>query len=93
MLELYVGIYLVGVLVSSVSQVLLKKAAMRQYETPLKEYLNPWVITAYTLFFGAPPMTLLAYKVVPLSMGAILAALRRRRSRSRHQLREELRPA
>ena len=41
MLELYVGIYLVGVLVSSVSQVLLKKAAVRQYETPLKEYLNP----------------------------------------------------
>lgn len=74
MLELYVGIYLVGVLVSSVSQVLLKKAAMRQYETPLKEYLNPWVITAYTLFFGATLMTILAYKVVPLSMGAILEA-------------------
>ena len=74
MLELYVGIYLVGVLVSSVSQVLLKKAAMRQYETPLKEYLNPWVITAYTLFFGATLMTILAYKVVPLSMCAILEA-------------------
>ena len=44
----------VGVLVSSVSQVLLKKAAMRQYETPLKEYLNPWVITAYTLFLRGP---------------------------------------
>ena len=36
MLELYVGVYLLGVLISSVSQVLLKKAAMRQYETPLK---------------------------------------------------------
>ena len=42
MLELYVGVYLLGVLISSVLlQVLLKKAAMRQYETPLKEYLNP----------------------------------------------------
>ena len=74
MLELYVGVYLLGVLISSVSQVLLKKAAMRQYETPLKEYLNPWVITAYALFFGATLMTILAYKVVPLSMGAILEA-------------------
>lgn len=64
MLELYVGVYLLGVLISSVSQVLLKKAAMRQYETPLKEYLNPWVITAYALFFGATLMTILAYKVV-----------------------------
>ena len=69
MLELYVGVYLLGVLISSVSQVLLKKAAMRQ-----KEYLNPWVITAYALFFGATLMTILAYKVVPLSMGAILEA-------------------
>ena len=59
MLELYVGVYLLGVLISSVSQVLLKKAAMRQYETPLKEYLNPWVITAYALFFGATLMTIL----------------------------------
>ena len=74
MLELYVGVYLLGVLISSVSQVLLKKAAMRQYETPLKEYLNPWVIPAYALFFGATLMTILAYKVVPLSMGAILEA-------------------
>ena len=74
MLELYVGVYLLGVLISSVSQVLLKKAAMRQYETPLKEYLHPWVITAYALFFGATLMTILAYKVVPLSMGAILEA-------------------
>lgn len=74
MLELYIGIYLVGVFISSVSQVLLKKAAQREYATPLKEYLNPFVITAYALFFGATLMTILAYKVVPLSMGAILEA-------------------
>lgn len=74
MIELYVGIYLFGVFISSVSQVLLKKAAMREYASPIKEYLNPFVITAYALFFGATLMTILAYKVVPLSMGAILEA-------------------
>lgn len=76
MLELYVGVYLLGVLISSVSQVLLKKAAMRQYETPLKEYLNPWVITAYALFSGQHSMTILAYKVVPLSMGSYIGGHR-----------------
>ena len=74
MLELYIGIYLLGVLISSISQVLLKKAALRTYDSPLKEYLNPLVITAYAFFFGATLMTILAYKVVPLSMGAILEA-------------------
>ena len=74
MLELYIGIYLFGVFISSVSQVLLKKAAQRTYDSALKEYLNPFVITAYALFFGATLMTILAYKVVPLSMGAILEA-------------------
>ena len=44
MLELYIGIYLLGVLISSISQVLLKKAALRTYDSPLKEYLNPLVI-------------------------------------------------
>lgn len=74
MLEFYVGIYLVGVFVSSVSQVLLKKAASREYHSAVREYLNPWVITAYAMFFGATLMTIFSYKVVPLSMGAILEA-------------------
>ena len=74
MIELYIGIYLLGVLISSISQVLLKKAALHTYDSPLKEYMNPLVITAYAFFFGATLMTILAYKVVPLSMGAILEA-------------------
>lgn len=74
MIELYIGIYLLGVLISSISQVLLKKAALHTYDSPLKEYLNPLVITAYAFFFGATLMTILAYKVVPLSMGSILEA-------------------
>lgn len=74
MIVAYAGIYLLGVLISAISQVLLKKAAMRKYDSPLKEYLNPFVIIAYAMFFGATLMTILAYKVVPLSMGAILEA-------------------
>ena len=40
----YALISLLGVFLSSVSQVMLKKAAMRKYDSVLKEYLNPLVI-------------------------------------------------
>ena len=69
---LYAAIYLLGTFVSSISQVMLKKAAQKEYDSPLGEYLNPLVIFAYCLFFGATLMTVFAYKEVPLSMGAIL---------------------
>ena len=45
-LEISVCILLFSVFISSVSQILLKKAANRTYESPLKEYLNPLVIGA-----------------------------------------------
>ena len=70
----YAGIYLVGVFISAVSQVMLKKAAMKKYESPVQEYLNPLVIAAYALFVATTLMTILAYRVVPLSMGPILEA-------------------
>lgn len=68
----YAGIMLFGVLISSFSQVLLKTAANKQYTTRLKEYLNIHVIIAYLLFFLSSICTLLAYRVIPLSMGPIL---------------------
>ena len=70
----YSGIYLIGVFISAISQVLLKKAAMRTYATPLQEYLNPFVIFAYTIFVAATLLTIISYKVVPLSLGPILEA-------------------
>jgi len=70
----YIGIYLAGVFISAISQVMLKKAAMKRYENPVREYLNPLVITAYVLFVATTLMTILAYRVVPLSMGPILEA-------------------
>ena len=44
---LYSLILLVGVFLSSVSQVMLKKASIKGYDTDLKMYLNPFVINAY----------------------------------------------
>lgn len=39
-------------IISTFSQVLLKKAAQREYQSPVYKYLNPLVIIAYSLFFG-----------------------------------------
>lgn len=71
---LYCGILLISVFISSVSQVLLKKAAQRTYPSRLKEYLNPLVIFAYMLFFGTTLLSVFAYRGVPLSMGPVLEA-------------------
>ena len=73
-MTLYVGIFLFGVFISAVSQVLLKKSAGRQYSSAIREYLNPLVIVAYAMFFGATLLSVYAYKGIPLSMGPILDA-------------------
>lgn len=67
-----IGLCLASVFLSSISQVLLKKAAMKQYPSLIKEYLNPRVIGAYALFFGTTLLGVLAYRVMPVSLGPIL---------------------
>lgn len=63
-----------GVLVSSASQILLKISAKKQYDSKLKEYLNPLVIISYVLFFGCTLVSMYALKVVPISMSPLLEA-------------------
>lgn len=69
---LYSLVLLVGVFVSAVSQVMLKKAAMKQYASKLREYLNPLVVFAYVLFVGTTLLSILAYRGIPLSLGPVL---------------------
>lgn len=65
-------IFIFGVFISSVSQILLKKSAQVEYGSKIKEYLNPIVIFAYIIFFGATLCSVLAYTKIPLSFGPIL---------------------
>lgn len=69
---LYAGIALIGVFISAVSQVILKKAAGKKRESVLREYLNLPVILAYGMFFGATLLSVFALRVIPVSMGGIL---------------------
>lgn len=68
----YAGIFILSVCISSVSQIMLKKSALKQYDSKIKEYLNPLVIIAYGIFFTSSLMTMFSYRYVPLSMGPIL---------------------
>ena len=68
-------IYVFGVFISSVSQIVLKKSAQKEYPSKIREYMNVRVIFAYTIFFGATLCSILAYKGIPLSFGPILESV------------------
>ena len=70
-----VCIYLASILISVVSQLLLKISANRKHASALREYLNPLVIVAYGMFFGATILTMLALRYVPLSSAPVLESL------------------
>ena len=70
----YVLLYLCSTILASVSQVLLKKAALREHKTLLEEYTDWRVILGYGLFVGCTLLTMLAYKGVPLNVGPVLEA-------------------
>lgn len=70
----YAGLLLLSTFIASVSQVMLKKSANRQYDSPLKEYLNPLVVCAYVLFVGTTLLSVVAYRGIPLSLGPVLEA-------------------
>lgn len=69
---LYSGILLLGTFISAVSQVILKKAALKAYPSKIREYLNFPVVFAYSLFLLTTFMCIFAYRVVPLSFGPVL---------------------
>ena len=68
----YSLILVFGVFISSVSQVILKKSSAVKKESFIKEYLNAPVIVAYSLFFAATLLSIIAYKVIPMMLGVVL---------------------
>ncbi len=72
---IFIGLFVFSVFISAVSQILLKKSAMKKYESRLAEYLNVPVITAYGIFFFSALLTTLCYRYVDISLGAVLETL------------------
>lgn len=71
---LYVLLMLGSVCISSVSQIILKDSANHKHEKLIQEYLNFKVIFSYTLFIFSTILTMVSYRVVPLSLGPVVEA-------------------
>lgn len=61
-MNLYYALGILSVTIASFSQILLKKGAMKQYDTFIREYLNVFVIGGYLLMFGSVFLTMIVYR-------------------------------
>ena len=64
-------IMLGGVVIAGLSQLFLKKAATQEYKSFLQQYLNWRVILGYGMMVLSTLCTVIAQRVIPLSMGPI----------------------
>lgn len=71
----YFLLYFVSVTIASVSQLLLKKSAMRPHTSFLREYCNPYVITGYAMLFSSMFLTILAFRGLDFKNGPVMESL------------------
>ena len=57
----YIVILIISVVIASFAQILLKKSAEKTYTSPIREYLNAYVIFGYGLMFLSMFMTIMSY--------------------------------
>ena len=72
MINRYIIIMFLSVSAASVSQLLLKKSAMKKYASVIKEYLNPLVIGGYGILFLSMLLTIYAYSGMDYKNGPII---------------------
>ena len=71
----YIGFMVAAVVISSFSQILLKKSAGQKHASFLKEYLNLWVIAGYGMMVLSTLATILAYRGMDYKNGPIIESL------------------
>lgn len=62
-------------ILSSFSQVLLKKSTQKQRKTLIGEYLNFYVIAGYAIMLICMLLVVIAYRGMPFKYGAVLESL------------------
>ena len=75
MINGYYAIGLLSVTIASFSQVILKKGAMKKYDSFIKEYLNVFVILGYIMMFGSVFLTMLVYRGLNFMSVPVLEAV------------------
>ncbi len=65
---LFIGLLIVTCVMSAVSQVMLKKAAQKEYKSFIAQYLNFWVIISYMIFFIVVIGNIYVLKKLPMTV-------------------------
>ncbi|MBR1707616.1 MAG: multidrug ABC transporter [Clostridia bacterium] len=64
-----------AVIISSFSQILLKKSTKQHYDSFITEYLNPFVILGYTMMIVSTLLIIAAYRGLDYKNGPIIESL------------------
>lgn len=75
MFNVYFVIYICSVTLAAISQILLKKSAMKEHDSFIKEYVNPYVIGGYALTGISMLLTILAFRGMEYKNGPIIESL------------------
>lgn len=75
MVSSYFLLLVLSVIVSSFSQILLKKSAQKKYNSIWQEYLNPYVISGYGMMVISTILVIMAYKGIEYKNGPVVEAL------------------
>ncbi|AFQ15504.1 EamA family transporter [Bacillus thuringiensis] len=71
----YMLLFIFGIILANYSQILLKKATLQQYDSRIKEYVNPYVIIGYSLFVLNAGLNVIAMKGMELKQASALESL------------------
>ena len=71
----YLLIFVLSTFIAGFAQVLLKKGAMKKYDSFIREYLNPYVISGYFLMFDGMLLGVIGYRFVEYKNGPVMESL------------------
>ena len=73
MMNKYALLMVFSAFIAAVSQMLLKRSALKKYKNIILEYFNPHVIVGYGLLVATLFINIVAYTGIEYKLGAILA--------------------
>ncbi len=71
-INIYFLLYVCSVTLAAVSQILLKKSALKQHDGIVKEYINPYVIGGYALTGISMILTIFAFRGLEYKNGPVI---------------------
>lgn len=74
-MNIYLMILIGSVVMASFAQILLKKSASKTYSSPIREYLNAYVICGYGLMFLSMFVTIMAYSGLDFTNVPVIESL------------------